>query len=358
MVYPDTFQGIAVLAQPEWQSPKKIEFTPRAFEDHDVDIEIVACGVCASDVHTISGGWGECPYPLVVGHEIIGKVIKLGDKCTTGLTLGQRVGVGAQAWACLACPQCGSDNEVYCPHLRDTYGSKYPDGTVMQGGYASHARVHEFFVFPIPDSIPTNLAAPMMCAGATTFSPLIRNGAGPGKKVGILGIGGLGHFGIIWAKALGAEVWAISRSNAKKEDALALGADGYIATAEENWDEAHLRTFDLIVNCANSSALDLPKYIDLCKVNGRFICVGLPEGDGFLIKPFNMMHNAALFGFSHIATRKEILQMLDLAAEKNLKPWVELLPVGEAGCSEALKRCYSHDVRYRFTLTDFEKEFA
>ncbi|KAK9322259.1 chaperonin 10-like protein [Lipomyces orientalis] len=358
MVYPDTFEGFAVQSAETWTQPKRTEYKPRPFEETDIDIKVIACGVCGSDVHTVTGGWGSCPYPLVVGHEIVGHVVRVGSKATTGLKVGDRVGVGAQAFACLQCSQCKNDNEIYCKHQLDTYGATFPGGFISQGGYASHVRVHEYFVFPIPDALETKLVAPMLCAGATAFSPLYRNGAAPGKKVGIVGIGGIGHFGILFGKALGAEVWAISRSNAKKEDALKLGADGYIATQEENWTAPHAMTFDLIVNCANSSKnFNLDDYLSLLDVNGKFINVGLPEGDGFQIHPFKMMGNAAVFGFSHIASRKEILYMLDLAAEKGLQPWVETVPVGEEGCGTALKRCHDNDVKYRFTLVDYDKAF-
>lgn len=160
----------------------------KKFEDYDVDIAIDACGVCASDVHKINGGWGrDIPLPLCVGHEIIGKVVKVGPKVTT-LKVGDRAGVGAQVGADLTCALCKADHENYCPNQLDTYGAKYPDGTVTQGGYSSHARVHEYFVFKIPDGLDTALAAPMLCAGLTTYSPLKRLGAGPGKKIAIVGL--------------------------------------------------------------------------------------------------------------------------------------------------------------------------
>src|SRR6202012_3955365 len=151
-----------------------VQFKAKEFGDHDVDIKVECCGVCGSDVHTINGGWGEAPMPICVGHEVVGRAIKVGDAVTL-CKVGDRVGVGAQIWACLKCPQCKSDNENYCPHQVDTYGAPYPkevdpDETLTQGGYSSHMRAHEYFVFPIPDAIPSHLAAPMLCAGLTTYS--------------------------------------------------------------------------------------------------------------------------------------------------------------------------------------------
>lgn len=238
------------------------------------------------------------------------------------------------------------------------------------------------WVFPIPDAIETSLAAPMLCAGLTAFSPLVRNGAGPGKKVGIVGLGGIGHFGILFAKALGAETWAISRSHAKEADALKLGADGFIATEDKDWNAPHRMTFDLIVNTANSSeGFDFGKYISLLDVHGRWISVGLPEGKGQEIKNNMFMENGCLIGASHLGSRKETLRMLQLAAEKGIKPYVEEIPVSEKGIVEAGKslgifiryplvarnyrltaaflvtRLKKNDVRYRFTLTNFQDAF-
>jgi alcohol dehydrogenase (NADP+) len=151
---------------------------------------VSACGVCGSDVHTITGGWGEVPTPLIVGHEIVGRAIRVGPS-VKNIKVGDRVGVGAQAWACLECKLCKADQENYCPRQVDTYGAPYEEqegGVTAQGGYSSHVRANEYFVFKIPDGIADEIAAPMLCAGITTYSPLVRLGAGPGKKVGIVGM--------------------------------------------------------------------------------------------------------------------------------------------------------------------------
>ena len=166
--------------------PIQIKLKP--FEGRDIDVAIDACGVCASDVHTITGGWGsDIPLPLCVGHEVVGRAVRVGKDVTT-IKVGDRVGVGAQIGADLTCGNCKADQENYCPKSVDTYGAPHPDGTISQGGYASHIRAHEYFTFKIPDNLDTALAAPMLCAGLTTYSPLVRLGAGPGKKVGIIGM--------------------------------------------------------------------------------------------------------------------------------------------------------------------------
>ncbi|CAK7235843.1 hypothetical protein SEUCBS140593_009416 [Sporothrix eucalyptigena] len=361
MPYPETFEGFAIPSADQWNQPKRIEFKPKPFGDHDIDIKIVACGVCGSDVHTATGGWGNKHWPLVPGHEIIGHVVRVGDKVTNA-KVGDRVGVGAQIFACLdskTCGACATDNETYCPHQLDTYGSVYPDsGTLAHGGYSSHIRAHEHWVFPVPEKLQTELAAPMLCAGLTAYSPLVRNGAGPGKKVGIVGLGGIGHFGVLFSKALGAETWAISRSDKKKADALALGADGYLATQEAGWNEAHKMSFDLILSTASSNdGFDLSPYLSLLKVHGRYIAVGLPEDEGWQVRPQSLLSNGCLIGSSHLGSRKETLAMLQLAADKDIKSWVETVPVGEEGVGKALTRLHNNDVRYRFTLVDYDKQF-
>lgn len=273
---------------------------------------------------------------------------------------GQRVRVGAQSYSCLECRQCKNDNETYCIHQVDTYGQKWP-GTdlVLQGGYSSHVRTHEHWVFPIPEALESSRAAPMLCAGLTAYSPLVRNGCGPGKKVGIVGLGGIGHFGVLFAKALGAEVWAISRSHAKDADAKKMGADGFIATADKDWAAPHIMTFDLIVNTANSTKdFELTKYLSMMDVHGRFISVGMPEGAGQEVKSQDLAFNGVLIGASHLGSRKETLEMLQLAADKGIKSWVEEVQISEEILSKAVERLHKTDVRYRFTLTGYDKAFG
>ncbi|KAL9948170.1 hypothetical protein D7B24_005514 [Verticillium nonalfalfae] len=359
MPYPEKFTGFQVKGADTWQEFHKQEFDAKPFGDYDIDIKIECCGVCSSDVHTVRGDWGAQPYPLAVGHEIVGKAIKVGSKVTT-VKEGQRVGVGAQSWACLDCKQCKNDNETYCKDQLDTYGATWPDsGVVSQGGYSSHVRTHQHWVFPIPEGLPSEVAAPMLCAGLTAYSPLVRNGAGPGKKVGIVGIGGIGHFGVLFAKALGAEVWAISRSRSKEEDSLKMGADGYIATAEENWNEKHKMSFDLIVNTASSSeGFDLSTYLTLLDVHGKWVSVGLPGGGGFEVRNQDFLPNGCFIGSSHLGSRRETLEMLDLAAEKKLFTWVEKIPISAEGLKTAMQGVEASKVRYRYCMTGYEEAFG
>ncbi|OCL07712.1 NADPH-dependent medium chain alcohol dehydrogenase [Glonium stellatum] len=360
MPYPDTAEAFVVTDIKKWSDFKKQEVKLKPFEPHDIDIAIDACGVCASDVHTITGGWGEnIPLPLCVGHEVIGRAVRVGDKVTT-IKVGDRVGVGAQISADLNCVNCKADQENYCPNSVDTYGAPYPDGTISQGGYSSHLRAHEYFTFKIPDSLETSLAAPMLCAGLTTYSPLVRLGAGPGKKIAIVGLGGLGHFGVLWAKALGAEVYVISHSPNKKDDALALGAKDFINTKEKDWAKPWKFTFDLILNCADATdKFNLPDYFSTLKVNGTFHMVGFPDNPLPKLMAQDFAPNGCFLGASHIGNRPEMLAMLELASRQNIKSWVQTIDISEQGCKEAVERVYKNDnVKFRFTLVNFDKAFG
>lgn len=356
--HPEQFQGIAVVDREDWKHPKKITFKPKDFHPHDVDIEIECCGVCGSDIHRAASHWGPVEIGQVVGHEIIGRIVKLGSECSSGLKIGDRVGVGAQVFSCLECDRCKEGNEPYCPKFVSTYARKYADGYISQGGYASHVRLHEHFAVPIPEKIPSILAAPLMCGGITVFSPLLRNGCAPNKKVGIVGIGGIGHMGVIFAKAMGAEVYAFSRRNNKKEDALKLGADHYIATLEDkDWADKLTDTFDLIVVCASSlTDIHIDEYVKTMKIGSKIISIAAPSLEETLtLSPMGL--KGITIGNSALGSVEEIKIMLDLVAKKNLKIWVETIPISEKGVNEAFERMDKGDVRYRFTLTDYDKEF-
>lgn len=359
MPYPEQATGFQVDSAETWKTPTKRSFPLKPFGDYDVDIKVEACGICYSDIHTISGGWGAQNFPICVGHEIVGTAVRVGNRVTK-IKQGERVGQGAQCFSCGECKQCKHGNENYCPVIKiDTYGDKYPGTDVTSsGGYANYTRAHENWVFPIPDGLKSEYAGPMLCAGLTSYSPLVRNGCGPGKKVGILGIGGIGHFGLIFAKALGAEVWAISRSRAKEADAKKLGADGFIATSEKDWEVPHKFSFDVVINTSSSyENFDLAKYLSMMDVHGKFISVGLPEEEGIVIKAQDLIPNGVSLSTSHIGNREEALQMLKLAADKKLEPWIENVEINQKNLEDALQRMAKNDVRYRFCLVGHEKEF-
>ncbi|CAI4034861.1 hypothetical protein SMKI_01G0040 [Saccharomyces mikatae IFO 1815] len=234
----------------------------------------------------------------------------------------------------------------------------YKDGYIAQGGFASHVRLHEHFAIPIPENIPSPLAAPLLCGGITVFSPLLRNGCGPGKKVGIVGIGGIGHMGILLAKAMGAEVYAFSRGQSKKEDSMRLGADHYIATLEDkDWTKKYFNTLDLLVICSSSlTEVNFDSVIKVMKIGGSIVSIAAPEhGEKLVLQPLGLM--GVSISSSAIGSRKEIEQLLELVSEKNVKIWVEELPIGEEGVHRAFTRMEKGDVKYRFTLVDYDKEF-
>ncbi|ORY12369.1 chaperonin 10-like protein [Clohesyomyces aquaticus] len=360
MPYPETTDAFCVTDIKKWSEFTRQEVPLKKFEEDDIDIAVDACGVCASDVHTITGGWGEeIPLPLCVGHEIIGKAIKVGSK-VKNIKVGDRVGVGAQIGADLTCGNCKADQENYCPNSIDTYGAPYPDGTISQGGYSSHVRAHQYFTFKIPDALETSLAAPMLCAGLTSYSPLKRLGAGPGKKVAIVGLGGLGHFGVLFSNALGAETYVISHSPSKKEDAMKLGAKDFIDTSKKNWAQPWKFTFDFVINTADATdRFNMDDYFSVLKVNGTFHMVGFPDKPLPTLMAQQFAPNGCYLGASHIGNRPEMEEMLELAAKQNIKSWVQTIDLSEKGCKEAVERVYKNDnVRFRFTLINYDKVFG
>ncbi|KAL4728840.1 hypothetical protein ACLX1H_003241 [Fusarium chlamydosporum] len=357
MGYPDTFEGFCVDSPKGWKNFQKQTLTPKTWGDRDIDVEIEACGVCGSDVHTVTGGWGDFEGPLCVGHEVVGKAVRVGDKVSE-IKVGDRVGVGAQVSSCLKCKLCTNKNENYCPDMVDTYNCKYPDGSVAHGGFASHIRAHEYFTFKIPDGLKSEQVAPLLCAGITTYSPLVRADVGPGKVVAVLGIGGLGHMGIQWAKALGAEVYAMTHSPSKVEDAKKLGAKEVIVTSEEGWADKYKFTFDFILNCADMThQFDMNAYMGTLNIGGQFHNVGLPDEPLPQFTAGMFAGNAGKITGSHLGNNQEMNAMLKLAAEKNIVSWVETIDISEKGCAEAVERVKENKVRYRFTLTGFDKVF-
>jgi len=346
---PISWKGYAIHDNKRYTDFKVIDFKPKTAGDYDVDIAIKYCGVCASDHHTISGGWGETILPLITGHEITGIVTNVGPKVTE-FKPGDRAGCGAQISSCLECHPCNTDNENYCPKQVDTYNAKYPNGDIAHGGYSTGIRAHERFVFRIPDNLALEDAAPMLCGGLTTYSPLVRNGCGKtAKKVGVIGIGGLGHYCLLWAKALGAEVYAFSHSPSKKDDALKLGADHFIDTSKEGFEEPLALTIDLIVSTAsNVSNFPLAKYLSTLSVNGRLIYVGMPEDKLPQIASQDLAGNGCSIGSSHIGSKKEAVEMLQLAADKGIKTWKQILPMKQA--KDAIMAVENNTVRFRTVL--------
>lgn len=363
---PETFKGFAVDTKENWNKPKLVSYKPKQIQPTDVVLKNICCGLCGTDIHCTQENWGPMKREdTVVGHEIIGHVIAVGDK-VSDIKVGDRVGIGAASNSCHECLRCSHDNEQYCPKGVSTYNSidSFSDNYVTQGGYSSHSIADQQFVFPIPENLDSVLAAPLMCAGLTVYSPLVRNLRHVKDKqptVAIIGIGGLGHLALQFAKALGAEVYAFSRSSSKKQEAESFGALGFIATKEEkDWAQKYQDKFDLILNCASRvEGFDLDQYLSTLRVDGRFVSVGLPPAsDKFEVSPFSFISNGGSFGSSLLGSKVEALEMLKLAADKGVKPAVEEIPISEKGCETALTRCDNGDVRYRFVFTKYDEAFA
>lgn len=325
---------------------KAAEITRRDLDSNDVLIEIKYAGICHSDIHTAHGEWGPVNYPLVPGHEIAGIVTAIGTDVTK-YKIGDRVGVGCMVDSCGECENCSKGEEQYCLKGNiPTYAGVDKYGEPTQGGYSTHIVVQENFVLSIPESIGLDVAAPLLCAGITTYSPLNHWSAGPGKKVAVVGMGGLGHMGVQIAHAMGAEVTVLSRTLNKKEDGLALGADHYYATSETETFEKLAGEFDLIINTV-SAQIDLNAYLGLLNLDGTLVNVGAPA-EPLSLNVFNLIAHRRSFAGSMIGGIRETQEMLDFCAEHNIVPTIEVISADQI--DEAYDRVLASKVKYRFVI--------
>jgi uncharacterized zinc-type alcohol dehydrogenase-like protein len=312
----------------------------------DVLIEIKYSGVCHSDIHTVRGEWGPISYPQVVGHEIVGIVTEVGSEVSLH-KVGDRVGVGCMVNSCRECVNCLAGMQNYClAGNTQTYTSVDRDGSVTQGGYSTHVVVVEDFVLKVPESIPFEAAAPLLCAGITTYSPLAHWNAGPGKKVAVVGMGGLGHMAVKIAHAMGAEVTVLSQSLSKQDDGIRFGADHYYATSDAATFDTLANEFDLIINTV-SAPVDLQAYLSLLRLDGTMVNVGAPA-EPLPISVFGLMGNRRSYAASGIGSIGETQEMLDFCAEHGIAPETELIAADYI--NEAYERVLTSDVRYRFVI--------
>ncbi|MCT1578760.1 NAD(P)-dependent alcohol dehydrogenase [Oceanobacillus kimchii] len=322
------------------------EIKRRNLDSHDVLIEIKYSGICHSDIHTAHGEWGEVNYPLVPGHEIAGVVSDVGPEVTK-YKAGDRVGVGCMVDSCGECENCRRGEEQYCHQGNiQTYGGVDKYGEPTQGGYSTHIVVTEDFVLRIPDNIELDVAAPLLCAGITTYSPLNHWNAGPGKKVAVVGMGGLGHMAVKIAHAMGAEVTVLSRTLNKKEDGLEFGAENYYATSEQETFEKLAGSFDLIINTV-SAKLDMDAYFSLLNLDGALVNVGAPA-EPLSVNVFSLIGHRRSFAGSLIGGIRETQEMLDFCAEHHIVPKIEVISADQI--DEAYKRVLDSDVKYRFVI--------
>jgi uncharacterized zinc-type alcohol dehydrogenase-like protein len=317
--------------------------------ERDVQIEILFCGVCHSDLHAVRDEWNEfmpTVYPIVPGHEIVGRVTNAGSAVTKHKR-GDLVGVGCMVTADLTCDQCLADYEQFCPNRILTYNS--PDehlGGVTYGGYADHIVVDEHFVLRIPSNLDPAGAAPLLCAGITTYSPLRHWGATKGKKVGVVGLGGLGHMGVKLAHAMGAYVAVFTTSPEKKEDARRLGADEVIVSRNTNEMEKHAGTFDFILDTV-SAQHDINSYLALLARDGNLTLVGAPP-QPLDVAAFSLIGGRHSLSGSAIGGIRETQEMLDFCGAHNLTADVEVIPIQKI--NEAYDRLAKSDVKYRFSI--------
>jgi alcohol dehydrogenase (NADP+) len=337
----NAFAAVSATAPLQPITIERREVGPR-----DVRIDIQYTGICHSDIHEVRGDWGPCPYPLAPGHEITGVVAEVGAEVTR-FAVGDRVGVGCLVNSCGTCKACERGQEQFCSVKAVwTYGDTDVDGTVTQGGYSTQIVVTDRFVVRVPDSLPLDAAAPLLCAGITTYAPMRRWGVGPGKKVAVVGLGGLGHVAVKIARALGAEVTVLSQTLSKKDAGLALGASDYRATSDPATFEDLAGAFDLILSTV-SAPLPMDSYISMLAVGvGVMVNVGAaPEESGLHLRLLNRQR--VLTG-SLIGGIAETQEMLDFCGEHGIGAEIELIAADQI--NEAYERVLASDVRYRFVI--------
>ncbi|MCU4361312.1 NAD(P)-dependent alcohol dehydrogenase [Acinetobacter sp. WU_MDCI_Abxc22] len=327
---------------------EKLTIQRRAVGQHDIKIDIAYCGVCHSDIHQVRSEWEGTQYPCVPGHEIVGRVSEIGEYVSK-FKIGDLVGVGCIVDSCRHCADCEEGLENYCDNMVGTYNFPTPDAPgYTMGGYSQDIVVDENYVLKIKHN-EQQLAevAPLLCAGITTYSPLRHWNAGPGKKVGIVGIGGLGHMGIKLAHAMGAYVVAFTTSESKKQEALSLGADEVVISKDANEMATHQRSFDLIVNTvAASHNLDI--YTQLLKRDGTLTLVGAPASPHQSPNVMNLIMKRRSIAGSMIGSIAETQEMLNFCAEHNIVADIELIAANEI--NTAYERMLKGDIKYRFVI--------
>ncbi|OAY33506.1 probable mannitol dehydrogenase [Manihot esculenta] len=322
-------------------------FSRRDTGDEDVRFKVLYCGICHSDLHNLKNDWGFSVYPMVPGHEIVGEVTEVGSKVKK-VKVGDKVGVGCLVGACHSCDNCNRDLENYCPKMIFTYNSIYHDGTITYGGYSDHMVADQRYIVNFPANLPLDAGAPLLCAGITVYSPLKHYGlAEPGKHVGVVGLGGLGHVAVKFAKALGAKVTVISTSPDKQQDALTqLGADSFLVSRDQAQMQAAMGTFDGILDTVAAVHPILP-LLGLLKTEGKLVLVGAPAKP-LELPIFPLIAGRRLVAGSAMGGMKETQEMIDFAAKHNITADIEVVPIDYL--NQAMERLAKGDVKYRFVI--------
>lgn len=322
------------------------EIKRREPTEHDVQIEILFCGICHSDLHTVRGEWGDVLYPLVPGHEIVGRVTKVGA-AVTKFKVGDLAGVGCMVDSDGTCPHCKAGHEQFCENQVGTYAS--PDkhlGGVTQGGYSESIVVNQHFALHVPANLDLAGVAPLLCAGITTYSPLRRQGVTKGTKVGVVGLGGLGHMGVKLAKAFGAHVTVFTTSAGKKEDAFRLGADAVVVSRNPDEMAKHVGSLDFILDTVSADH-DINAYMELLRPNGNLTLVGAPPKP-LSVAAFSLIPGNHSISGSNIGDIRETQEMLDFCGEHGITADIELISIQQV--NEAYERLLNSDVKYRFVI--------
>jgi uncharacterized zinc-type alcohol dehydrogenase-like protein len=323
------------------------QFDRRELQPDDVQIEILYCGVCHSDLHQARNEWGNAMYPMVPGHEIVGKVARVGTN-VKNFKVGELAGVGVMVDSCRTCKNCQDGLEQYCAEgMTGTYNAFERDGkTIAHGGYSSQIVTDQKYMLQISEKLDLKAVAPLLCAGITTYSPLRYAKVGKGTKVGIIGLGGLGHMGLKFAASFGAEVTLISSSASKEKDAKRLGAHNFLLSSDVKEMKKHSSYFDVLLNTVSANH-DYSPYLKLLDLNGTMLIVGIP-GQAPVVRPFDILTNRRSITGSSIGGIKETQEMLDYCAEKNIVSDIELISIQEI--NTAYDRMTKNDVRYRFVI--------
>ena len=339
-------KSVGYAAQNATSPLAPFSFERRDAEPGDVVVEIQYCGVCHSDLHQARNEWGNSLYPMVPGHEIVGKVTRVGG-AVKKFKVGDPVGVGVMVDSCRTCPSCKAGEEQYCDQgMVGTYNARDHKGELTFGGYSNNIVVDERYVHRISPKLNPAAVAPLLCAGLTTYSPLRHWKAGKGKKVGIIGLGGLGHMGLKFAHSFGAHVVQFTTSLSKKEDALRLGADEVVLSSDAAAMQKHANSMDFILDTA-AAPHDLNAYLALLKRDGAMALVGLPEVPPTVITGALAFRRRSLSG-SIIGGMPETQEMLDYCAEHNIVADIEMIPIQKI--NEAYTRMAKNDVKYRFVI--------
>ena len=323
------------------------EFDRREVGAHDVALDIAYAGICHSDIHQAREEWGPAIFPMVPGHEIAGTVTAVGSSVTK-FKVGDKIGVGVFVDSCRNCENCKQGLQQYCLEgMTGTYNQLERDGkTVAMGGYSNYFVINEDYAVHLPENLPLEGVAPLLCAGITLYSPIKHWNVGPGKKVAVMGLGGLGHMGVKFAVAMGADVTVLSHSPHKKDDALAMGAHHFVATNNDSVFAEHAKTFDVILNTV-SAELDINKYVSLLKLDGTLVVIGLP-GKPYAVHVGSLLDGRRSIAGSMIGGIPQLQEMLNFCGEKSIVSDVEVIKADYI--NEAYERTVASDVKYRFVI--------